>query len=81
MLPRTQVYMSSCPHVYTSTHIHGYMSTWLHNFMNLFRPDFLHLTMLGLISLNTLFHNILHKGTDGKAFLMRNGLHLVNKGF
>ena len=49
--------------------------------MNLFRPDFLHLTMLRLISLYTLSHNILHEGADGKAFLMCNGLHLVNKGF
>ena len=49
--------------------------------MNLFRPDFLHFTMLGLISLNTLFHNILHKGTDSKTLLVSNGLYLVNKGF
>lgn len=73
--------MYICIHIHMWTCPHIYMSTWLHNFMNLFRPDFLHFTMLGLISLNTLFHNILHKGTDSKTLLMSNGLYLVNKGF
>ena len=73
--------MYSCPHVYTSTYIHDYISTWLHHLMNFFRPYFLYLSMLGFISLYTLFHDIFHKGTDSKTFFVGNGLHFVHKGF
>lgn len=55
------------------------MCKCLHYIGHAFMLDFPHLTILGFIGSYTLTHHVFHQCTDGKAFLMSNGLHLVGE--
>lgn len=73
------VYMYQYVYVSTYSYIHGYTYTFFTSLPLYFLSDFLDFAILGLISVNALFHNVFHKGTNSKTFLVGNGLHLANK--
>ena len=75
-------HVCTCINVYMYQRIHVYMATRTHfhiTSFDVFCSDFLDFTILRLISINTLFHNVFHKGTDSETFLVGNSLNLDHK--